>query len=354
MERGQATVTLTGQGFLSVPTLACRFGLANSSQPAQVVSNEKIKCPTPAESEPGTVYLEVTLNGLDYTAQQIPFNFLPMVSVFGLAPEMGLVSGGTPIILEGFGFAGIGREGVRVVCQWEIPGPDPRELLVTPGVVTSDSTLACVSPPAGQHGSARVSVLANDINAANNYDAILLFEYKMRPIVSQLVPAHGQPLGGTRITVVGNNFVNDNGLSCRFHLASARGELGVETTDGVDVPAEFVSETEVHCLSPALDSLWPQEHDSFDVGHVLVEVSNGLLSSETFDTNRGISFWYRPQPTVSRSVLTFVFFQHFPVQVNRSTVARQCFFHETAAFETISRPYLLKYGAPCHPDVIVR
>ena len=25
-----------------------------------------------------------------------------------------------------------------------------------------------------------------------------------------------------------------------------------------------------------------------------------------------------------------------------------------ADFETSSRPYLLKYGAPCHPDVIVR
>ena len=32
----------------------------------------------------------------------------------------------------------------------------------------------------------------------------------------------------------------------------------------------------------------------------------------------------------------------------------QLFFNEIAGFETISRPYLLRYGAPCHPDVIVR
>lgn len=299
MERGEATVTLRGQGFLSIPTLACRFGLANSTQPAQVVSSEHIKCPTPAESEPGEVYLEVTLNGLDYTAQQIPFKFLSMVSISRLTPEAGLVSGGTPVTLEGSGFAEVGREEVSVVCQWEIPGPDPREVHLTQASVTSDSTLACLSPPAGQPGSARVSVFANDINVANDADVFLLFEYKMRAVVSKLVPAHGQPLGGTRITVTGENFVNDNGLSCRFHPMSTMGKLAVEITDAVDVPAEFVSTTEVRCLSPALGSLWPQEEDSLDVGHALVEVSNSMLSPETFDTNRGISFWYRPQPKVS-------------------------------------------------------
>ena len=32
----------------------------------------------------------------------------------------------------------------------------------------------------------------------------------------------------------------------------------------------------------------------------------------------------------------------------------QLFSNDIAGFETSSRPYILKYGAPCHPDVIVR
>ena len=32
----------------------------------------------------------------------------------------------------------------------------------------------------------------------------------------------------------------------------------------------------------------------------------------------------------------------------------QLFFNEIAGFDFSSRPYLLKYGAPCRPDVIVR
>ena len=35
---------------------------------------------------------------------------------------------------------------------------------------------------------------------------------------------------------------------------------------------------------------------------------------------------------------------------SRSTIAPQLFFNEIAGLEISSRPYLLKYGAPCHPD----
>ena len=37
-----------------------------------------------------------------------------------------------------------------------------------------------------------------------------------------------------------------------------------------------------------------------------------------------------------------------------STVAPRPFFNEVAGLETGSRPYLLKHGAPCHPDVVIR
>ena len=46
---------------------------------------------------------------------------------------------------------------------------------------------------------------------------------------------------------------------------------------------------------------------------------------------------------------------HATVKVeSRSTVAPHIFLHDNAGFETSSRPYLLKHGAPCHPDVLVR
>lgn len=308
MERGETAITVTGQGFLNLPTLACRFGLANGSHPAQFVSSEHIQCTTPAESKPGKVRLEVTLNGADFTAQEVYHTFLPIATFYKLDPSMGLVSGGTPVSLEGSGFDAIGREeGTRVTCRWEMPGLDPREVLVTRAAVLSDSALTCLSPPADRLGVAYLSVFANNANITDDggedEPGAMTFEYRVHASTTKLAPAHGWPLGGTRMNVTGDGFVDDGGLTCRFHASPAAAGTSAVTGAGVfDVPAKFVSATEVHCLSPALASIYPQDlgNSSSGVGHALVEVSNhGWSSSGRLDANRGLSFWYRPRPEVS-------------------------------------------------------
>lgn len=311
MERGGTTITVTGEGFLNLPTLACRFGLANGGHSAQFVSSEHIQCTTPAESKPGKVRLEVTLNGADFTAQEVYHTFLPMATFHKLGPSMGLVSGGTPVSLEGSGFDAIGREeGTRVTCRWEMPGLNPRDVLVTRAAILTDSALTCLSPPAGQPGVAYLSVFANNVNITDDggedASGAMAFEYEARASTTLLAPAHGWSLGGTRINVTGDGFVDDGGLTCRFHPAPAVGTsaiLGVvSAAEGgvgvVDVPAKFVSATEAHCLSPALAAVYPQDfgNSSTGVGHALVEVSNhGWSSSGSLDANRGLSFWYRPR-----------------------------------------------------------
>lgn len=319
MERGETVITVTGQGFLNLPTLACRFGLANSSHPAHFVSSEHIQCTTPAESKPGKVRLEVTLNGVDFTAQEVHHNFLPIATFHRLDPSMGLVSGGTPVSLQGSGFDAIGREeGTRVTCRWEMPGLDPREVLVTRAAVLSDSVLTCLSPPAGQPGFAYLSVFGNNANISDDggedESRVMTFEYMARTSTARLAPAHGWSLGGTRINVTGDGFVDGAGLTCRFHAApTAAGAStvtsAVSATEGavgvVNVPAKFVSATEVHCLSPALASIYPQDfgNSSSGVGHALVEVSNHVLSSSgALDGSRGLSFWYRSRPEASVTV----------------------------------------------------
>lgn len=313
---------MTGQGFLNLPTLACRFGLANESSLAHFVSNEHIQCLTPAESAPGEVRLEVTLNGVDFTAQEIHHTFLPIASLSRLDPGMGLVSGGTNVVLEGSGFDAIGRaQGTRVTCRWKLPGLDPREVLVTRADVLSDSTLICLSPPANQPGVAHLSIFANDVNIAGDggedESGAVLFEYKALASVSELAPVHGWSLGGTRLNITGDGFTDDGGLVCRFHAAPAVGGTSVavagtaSTNEGVsagvvDIPANFVSATEVHCMSPALGAIYPQGvgNLSSGVGHALVEVSNlGWSSSGDIDANRGLSFWYRPRPEASAATV---------------------------------------------------
>ncbi|CAM9153971.1 unnamed protein product, partial [Hapterophycus canaliculatus] len=314
MERGELAITVTGQGFLNLPTLACRFGLTNGSQPAEFISSEHVRCVTPYESEPGMVPLEVTLNGVDYTAQDILHTFLPMASLYRVNPGIGLIDGGASILLEGSGFHEVGRgEGVRVACRWMMPGLDPREELTTRATVLSDTMLTCLSPPAGQDGGvAHISVFANDVNVADGDGdafAVLAFEYKARATTAQLVPTHGWSLGGTRINVAGDGFANGGNLTCRFHAKHTGRAAAVSAEDGgahagvVDMPAMFVSANEVHCLSPAFTSLSGHDagNSSLGMGHALLEVINDRWPpSEGFDANRGLSFWYRHQLKISK------------------------------------------------------
>ncbi|CAN0074374.1 unnamed protein product, partial [Ectocarpus sp. 13 AM-2016] len=79
-----------------VGPVLCRVGNSSGTAVHQ--------CFTPAESEPGTVHVEVTLNGVDYTAQEIRHRFLPTASIVRLDPGVGLASGGTPVVIEGSGF----------------------------------------------------------------------------------------------------------------------------------------------------------------------------------------------------------------------------------------------------------
>lgn len=308
IEQEEVIVTVAGQGFVNLPTLACRFGLVTT--PAQFISSEYVLCRTPAESDPSTVNLEVTLNGLDYSAQGLNFIFLPMASLRRLVPEHGLVNGGIPVVVEGSGFAELRDVRVRVKCRWEMPGSATRDVLETRATIMTDSEMSCISPPAGEPGTAGLYVLADEVSIANQHAALpFVYELPARPLA--LVPAHGTPAGGTRIKITGEGFVEGRGLSCRFHtLPIGTADVRNTKTGGrivVDVPAEFVTQQEVRCLSPAMSKVLPEEAEFVGVGHVLVEVSNHGWRVKEVDADRGLSFWYHPAPTVSVLSKMYVF-----------------------------------------------
>lgn len=254
------------------------------------------------ESEPGTVHLEVTLNGVDFSAQEISYTFLSMTTLRRLTPEAGLVSGGATVVVEGSGFAELFRGGLRVNCRWEMPGPAPQDVLETRAATITDSNLTCLSPPAEEPGEARLSVIAGAVSVTDQ-EMVLFFEYEYPATLEALVPAHGKSAGGTRINVTGEGFVDRQELACRFSsvsngIAQVEDELATGSGVALVVPAVFVTSNKVQCLSPALMEFHSDQDDHFDVGHVLVEVSNQGSTLGTQATHRGLSFWYRAQPKV--------------------------------------------------------
>ena len=60
------------------------------------------------------------------------------------------------------------------------------------------------------------------------------------------------------------------------------------------------------------------------------------------------------QPDEQSRVIISIYKKHIDYTKSRSTIASPIFLNEIAGFETNARPQRLKFGAPCHPDVIVR
>jgi hypothetical protein len=102
---GESVVTVTGFHLVNWqplnPTLKCKFGdlMTNGS----FVSSTFMHCITPPSTE-GNVFLEISVNGIDFTNNFVPFRFAGLPSVTELYPSFGPLAGGTIVTFIGSGF----------------------------------------------------------------------------------------------------------------------------------------------------------------------------------------------------------------------------------------------------------
>ena len=88
---GGAYVTLRGAHFSSTHDMLCRFDLTAS--PATFVNETSIACISPSHA-PASVPVEVSLNGRDFSASGIRFEY-SLLSLYRVQPTLGSVRGGT-------------------------------------------------------------------------------------------------------------------------------------------------------------------------------------------------------------------------------------------------------------------
>jgi len=184
--------------------------------------------------------LSVTWNGVDFTAPEdsLPFSFTALPVVDSISPASGSILGGTVVTVQGSGFlpaggtyaGGVGFQ--DIVCSF---GPDVPPV---PALVLTQGALTCVAPPAaGQQPlpvAVRVSVNGFDFSAT-----AAQFNYLTPAAVTTVLPRTGPEAGGTLVTVIGTGFSNayPANLLCAF--------------DSVLVPAVWVSDTQLTCVTPA-------------------------------------------------------------------------------------------------------
>lgn len=245
---GGTDVVVRGRNFLNTTTAACKFG--TKIVPATYISHGAILCISPPNPV-GTVWVEVSSNGQDFSLLGAPFLYYPRTSVSSVSPLVGSASrGGTSVILQGQGF----EDTLELSCAFgHMTGIEANWL-------TSDAILC--KAPVQYPGvvSLRVTLNGRDFSQEQTK-----FSFVDEPSVEGIQPERILGTGQVPIFVRGSNFLNTTKLSCRFGSLASK--------------ALFVSQELVSCVAPSLATklgLCSQGK------HMSVEVSlNGLDFSDS-------------------------------------------------------------------------
>ena len=209
--RGGTLVTVVGTGFTSVNSaqlFKCQFG--GVSVHAVCLNSTHLQCSSPAivlNSElVKHLVLEVSMNGLQFTNQQVQFTMYKSIQLVGITPQTGPTTGNTSITVHGNGFI----NSPRLACLY---GTD--RSFVALATYISSTELNCITPaasPMALLAGASITVTNNGIDVSGS--GALQFSYHKRPSISSISPSFGSARGGTIVMVRGANFVQSSALSC--------------------------------------------------------------------------------------------------------------------------------------------
>ena len=71
---------------------------------AVILSSNELKCIVPASKKPGLVSTSVTMNGNDWSIEDLQYRYLSKITVFDVQPFDIPISGGVPINISGMNF----------------------------------------------------------------------------------------------------------------------------------------------------------------------------------------------------------------------------------------------------------
>eukprot|EP00741_Cyanophora_paradoxa_P010637 tig00020537_g10281.t1 len=264
---GGTLVTVKGFGFQDTGPnrLMCRFannGLSN----ARYVDRETLLCVTPPYERGVEEYVPVsaTLDGQDWTRNNVQFKYYKQPTVLGYSPAYGPVDGGTIVTVKGSDFEAVPGLSCRFGEQ------------IAAATYISDTVVHCVSPrdasQAGYSDEPRAVPFGVALNQADFASGPGAFTYYRNVVPSSISPECGDVRGGTRVTVMSTNLQDfgSGSLTCSF--------------GSVVVPVAERLSGAVVCLSPPQDK----------AGEIsLVKVA---LNGRDFVEGPGLAFHYYAVP----------------------------------------------------------
>lgn len=166
-----------------------------------------LECMSPAMdviAEEKHTILEITTNDQQYTRDRVAFRYFSPQLVDSIIPITGPVLGGTQVLVR-FESQGSSSDST-FYCRFGA--------MLSVGVRTSNSQVACPSPASEGLGIVTVSISTNAQQFSNQND----FEYFLHPVISTVSPASGPIAADTLVDIRGARLQSGSAYVCRFGL----------------------------------------------------------------------------------------------------------------------------------------
>ena len=231
-------------GLASEPVLVS-FG--STIVPATYTLYGQLVCTVPAHS-PGLIPLSLSFDGQTFVRGDVTFSFYDTVAITSVSPKSAPHTGKSSVTCSGTNFQPLTpNHGVK--CRFQ---RGASSYMAVGSMVADGGVLRAVCPtPALTNMISQVEAytLAVSFNAEANpapqWSQSANIDIFMSPIVTKTVPRMISAGGGSRITLVGNNFEDTSTAACRF-------------ASGFSSKVKFISPTQIECVVPATPSKSPR------------------------------------------------------------------------------------------------
>ena len=200
--KGGSLLNVSGRDFAAGSLPRCRFGTVLAA--ATVHGSDSLACESPAAVE-GSVSLQISLNGQQFTANSDQFTVHGRPAVASLSPSSGPVEGGTLVRVSGVALASVSVYRCRF---------GEAEALATYNA--AEQMLSCFSAAA----VAREYCLEISLNDQDFTNDCVTFTVAETATTATASPTSGPQLGGTLVTILGAHL--GGGVDYRCHFASSK------------------------------------------------------------------------------------------------------------------------------------
>ncbi len=232
-------ILVVGRNFLRNQRFLCHFGSLDISTTstkfhtggipvANYVNETHLVCIAPPSTATGYVPFFMSIDGSEVAGDQgsLLFHYDKPLSISETSPPAGPTFGNFSVRIDGGPFT---SRNYDYRCKFGSK--------IVPAFFISSNQVTCRAPP-HEPGIYQLRITQNGQDFSDDFKSIHFYKH---PIIDQIIPVSGPAWSaGSRVQLFGSNFINSTAAMCKFHQSH--------------VPAKYVSENEIECITPALFS----------------------------------------------------------------------------------------------------